>query len=180
MAETPGVYGQEVLDSRGNPTAEVEVTARVDGLGQARSSPGALTASFEGSRVARWRRCRRCQQGKGAAGGSRPRNDELAEGDHRSADAEDQRGSTQHACGDGTNNSPSYANAGPGCSSPSPKAASISTGRQVYAYLGGAQCPCLLPTPMMDRATSRRPMQGQQMWTSRELMIDARGRPPLG
>lgn len=48
------VYGREVLDSRGNPTVEVEVTLD-DGSMVALRFPQALPRRIRSGRVARWR-----------------------------------------------------------------------------------------------------------------------------
>ena len=41
------VYGREVLDSRGNPTVEVEVTLESGAMGRAMVPSGASTGAFE-------------------------------------------------------------------------------------------------------------------------------------
>ena len=41
------VYGREVLDSRGNPTVEVEVTLESGAVGRAMVPSGASTGAFE-------------------------------------------------------------------------------------------------------------------------------------
>ena len=47
MAEIIDVYGREVLDSRGNPTVEVEVTLEDGSQGRAIVPSGASTGQFE-------------------------------------------------------------------------------------------------------------------------------------
>lgn len=49
------VYGREVLDSRGNPTVEVEVTLDDGSMGRAAVPSGASTGRIRSGRVARWR-----------------------------------------------------------------------------------------------------------------------------
>ena len=47
MSEIIDVYGREVLDSRGNPTVEVEVTLDDGAFGRAMVPSGASTGAFE-------------------------------------------------------------------------------------------------------------------------------------
>ena len=47
------VYGREVLDSRGNPTVEVEVVLEDGSFGRAMVPSGASTGAFEAVRAAR-------------------------------------------------------------------------------------------------------------------------------
>ena len=47
MSEIIDVYGREILDSRGNPTVEVEVTLADGSFGRACVPSGASTGAFE-------------------------------------------------------------------------------------------------------------------------------------
>ena len=47
MSKIAKVYGREVLDSRGNPTVEVEVTLEDGSFGRAIVPSGASTGEFE-------------------------------------------------------------------------------------------------------------------------------------
>ena len=47
MSEIIDVYGREVLDSRGNPTVEVEVVLEDGSFGRAMVPSGASTGAFE-------------------------------------------------------------------------------------------------------------------------------------
>ena len=47
MSEIVGVHGREILDSRGNPTVEVEVWLDCDIVERAAVPSGASTGSFE-------------------------------------------------------------------------------------------------------------------------------------
>ena len=49
------VFGREVLDSRGNPTVEVEVVLEDGAFGRAAVPSGASTGAFEAVRAARLR-----------------------------------------------------------------------------------------------------------------------------
>ena len=50
------VRGRQILDSRGNPTVEVEVITESGTIGRASVPSGASTGAFEAGRKARWRR----------------------------------------------------------------------------------------------------------------------------
>ena len=51
------VYGREILDSRGNPTVEVEVVLEDGSFGRAAVPSGASTGAFEtATRAATWAR----------------------------------------------------------------------------------------------------------------------------
>ena len=60
MSDILDVYGREVLDSRGNPTVEVEVVLEDGSFGRAMVPSGASTGAFEAcemaTRVATWAR----------------------------------------------------------------------------------------------------------------------------
>lgn len=47
MSDILDVYGREVLDSRGNPTVEVEVVLEDGSFGRAMAPSGASTGAFE-------------------------------------------------------------------------------------------------------------------------------------
>ena len=47
MSAITGVYAREILDSRGNPTVEVEVTLTSGALGRAAVPSGASTGAHE-------------------------------------------------------------------------------------------------------------------------------------
>ena len=49
------VFGREILDSRGNPTVEVEVVLEDGSFGRAAVPSGASTGAFEAVRAARLR-----------------------------------------------------------------------------------------------------------------------------
>ena len=50
MSDILDVYGREVLDSRGNPTVEVEVVLEDGSFGRAMVPSGASTGAFEADR----------------------------------------------------------------------------------------------------------------------------------
>lgn len=47
MSQIIDLYARQVLDSRGNPTVEVEVTTELGGFGRAIVPSGASTGAFE-------------------------------------------------------------------------------------------------------------------------------------
>ena len=59
------VYGREVLDSRGNPTVEVEVVLEDGAFGRAAVPSGASTGAFEAVEL---RDCEEPLSGQGHAG----------------------------------------------------------------------------------------------------------------
>ena len=147
MAEIIDVYGREVLDSRGNPTVEVEVTLADGAAGRAIVPSGASTGEFEacelrdgGSRY----------QGKGVTQAVGHVNDECAKAvvgleatNQRAVDA-------ALIAADGTPNKTNLgANAILGVSLATARAAAESVGQPLYAYLGGVNAHTL-PTPMMN------------------------------
>ena len=148
MAEIIDVYGREVLDSRGNPTVEVEVTLADGSHGRAIVPSGASTGEFEACELRDGDAAR--YQGKGVSQAVAHVNDELAEA-IIGLDAEDQRAvDAAMLAADGTpNKSKLGANAILGCSLAVARAAAESTGQPLYAYLGGVNAHTL-PTPMMN------------------------------
>jgi enolase len=50
------IHAREILDSRGNPTVEVDVVLEDGTLGRAAVPSGASTGAYEAVRKARWRR----------------------------------------------------------------------------------------------------------------------------
>ncbi len=141
------VIGREVLDSRGNPTVEVEVTLDSGASGRAIVPSGASTGSFEAVELRdggdRYR-------GKGVTTAVANVNGEIAaflEG----MDAFDQR-AVDHAMidADGTPNKGRLgANAILGVSLATARAAADELGLPLFRYLGGVGAH-LLPVPMMN------------------------------
>ena len=148
MSKIVKVYGREVLDSRGNPTVEVEVTLEDGSFGRAIVPSGASTGEFEAVELRDGDKDR--YMGKGVSQAVSHVNDELAEV-LIGMEATDQR-----ACDyamiecDGTPNKGRLgANAILGCSLAIAKAAADSAYLPLYAYLGGANGHTL-PVPMMN------------------------------
>ncbi|MGI6032386.1 MAG: phosphopyruvate hydratase [Coriobacteriales bacterium] len=142
------VYGREVLDSRGNPTVEVEVALDDGSFGRATVPSGASTGQFEAVEL----RDSETQRylGKGVLTAVDHVNNEIADA-LVGMDACDQRAIDEELLSlDGTPNKGKFgANAILGTSLAVAKAASESTELALYSYIGGANAH-LLPTPMMN------------------------------
>ena len=148
MALITSVYGREVLDSRGNPTVEVEVMLEDGSFGRAIVPSGASTGEFEAVELRDGDSDR--YLGKGVTQAVAHVNNELADlliG----RDAIDQRGCDEAMiAADGTPNKGNFgANAILGCSLAIARAAADSAGLPLFAYLGGPNAHTL-PVPMMN------------------------------
>ena len=148
MALITSVYGREVLDSRGNPTVEVEVMLEDGSFGRAIVPSGASTGEFEAVELRDGDSDR--YLGKGVTQAVAHVNNELADlliG----REAIDQRGCDEAMiAADGTPNKGNFgANAILGCSLAIARAAADSTGLPLFAYLGGPNAHTL-PVPMMN------------------------------
>ncbi|MDR1014998.1 MAG: phosphopyruvate hydratase [Coriobacteriales bacterium] len=148
MSSIIDVYGREILDSRGNPTVEVEVVLDDGAFGRAAVPSGASTGAFEACELRDGDAAR--YLGKGVATAVENVNGPIADAlvgmdatDQRSIDAE-------LVALDGTPNKTRLgANAILGASLAAAKAAAESTELTFYSYLGGVNAH-LLPTPMMN------------------------------
>ena len=148
MTAIVDVHGRQILDSRGNPTVEVDVTLEDGSMGRAAVPSGASTGAHEAVELrdsddARW-----C--GKGVEGAVRAVNGEIAEA-IVGREAEDQADVDSAMTGlDGTaNKSRLGANAILGVSLACAKAAAEALGQPLYRYVGGVSAE-LLPVPMMN------------------------------
>ena len=148
MAVIEGIGAREILDSRGNPTVEVEVVLE-DGTAARASVPsGASTGAFEAVEL------RDCDKGrylgKGTLDAVAHVNEEIAEA-LIGVEADDQRFIDDIMLQvDGTDNKGALgANAILGASLACAKAAAESAELPLYKYVGGANAH-LLPTPMMN------------------------------
>ena len=142
------VHARQILDSRGNPTVEVDVELEDGSFGRAAVPSGASTGAFEavekrdGDKT-RW-------LGKGVEAAVRAVNGEIAE-TVLGLDAEDQAElDAQMIALDGTDNKSRLgANAILGVSLAAAKAAAAASGLPLYRYVGGVAAQ-LLPVPMMN------------------------------
>ncbi len=147
MSEIVHVEGREILDSRGNPTVEVEVTLDSGARGRAAVPSGASTGEHEavelrdgGDRYA----------GRGVLSAVGHVNTSIANA-LRGADALDQRAVDRLLLDlDGTDNKAKLgANAILGTSLATASAAADEVGVPLYRYVGGANAH-VLPVPMMN------------------------------
>jgi enolase len=141
------VKAREIIDSRGNPTVEVEVVLDNGFVGRAAVPSGASTGAFEavelrdgGSRYL----------GKGVETAVKNINDKISKV-VIGLKAEDQRVLDEKMISlDGTKNKSSLgANAILGVSLASARAASLSANQSLFKFLGGADAKTL-PVPMMN------------------------------
>ena len=148
MSDILDVYGREVLDSRGNPTVEVEVVLEDGSFGRAMVPSGASTGAFEACELRDGDKG--CYLGKGVSQAVEHVNNECADA-VVGLDAFDQRAvDAALIAADGTPNKTKLgANAILGVSLAVARAAAESAGLSLYQYLGGVNAH-LLPTPMMN------------------------------
>jgi enolase len=142
------VHARQILDSRGNPTVEVEVTLEDGGFGRAAVPSGASTGAHEAVELRdadakRW-------LGKGVGKAIAAVDSEIVDV-LLGMDAEDQMEIDQTLITlDGTPNKARLgANAILGVSLATAKAAADSRGLPLYRYVGGVQAH-VLPVPMMN------------------------------
>ncbi len=148
MSYVVDVLGREVLDSRGNPTVEVEVILEDGSFGRATVPSGASTGQFEAVELRDPDSAR--YLGKGVMTAVDYVNNEIADA-LAGMDATDQRAIDAELIAlDGTPNKGRFgANAILGTSLAVARAAAASTDLTLYSYLGGANAH-VLPTPMMN------------------------------
>ena len=142
------VFGREILDSRGNPTVEVEVLLDDGSFGRAAVPSGASTGEFEAVELRDGDKDR--YLGKGTLSAVAHVNDDIAEV-LIGMDASDQRAIDDAMIAlDGTNNKGALgANAILGASLACARAAAQSAELPLYKYVGGVNAH-ILPTPMMN------------------------------
>jgi enolase len=147
MSSIEQVVGREVLDSRGNPTVEVEVLLASGARGRAIVPSGASTGQFEAVEL---RDGGDRYMGKGVLTAVGFVNTEIASA-LAGADAYDQRGLDRTMIDlDGTDNKGRIgANAILGVSLAVAKAAADDLDLPLYRYVGGANAH-VLPVPMMN------------------------------
>jgi enolase len=148
MTAIVDVHARQILDSRGNPTVEVDVTLEDGSMGRAAVPSGASTGAHEAVELrdgdkARW-------GGKGVGKAVAAVNGEIA-AELAGFDAEDQAQLDAALIAlDGTENKGRLgANAILGVSLASAKAAAEALGMPLYRYVGGVDAN-LLPVPMMN------------------------------
>lgn len=148
MAIITDVFAREILDSRGNPTVEVDVQLDDGSFGRAAVPSGASTGQFEACELRDGDKER--YLGKGCKQAVQNVNDEIAF-ELIGIEADDQRYIDQTLLDlDGTPNKTKLgANAILGASLAAAHAAAESAGLPLYKYIGGVGAHTL-PTPMMN------------------------------
>jgi enolase len=148
MTEIIDIHAREILDSRGNPTIEVDVTLEDGSFGRAAVPSGASTGTREA--VEKRDGDPKRYQGKGVLGAVESVNDEIS-GVLLGFEAEEQVAVDEAMIElDGTlNKSRLGANAILGVSLAVAKAAADAAALPLYRYIGGTQAR-ILPTPMMN------------------------------
>ncbi len=147
MSAIERVHARQILDSRGNPTVEVELALRSGATGRAAVPSGASTGEFEATELRdggdQW-------LGKGVGQAVGNVNGEIAEA-IAGVDASDQKGLDEQLIAlDGTpNKSRLGANAILGVSLAAAHAAAAEEGVPLWRYLGGEGAH-VLPVPMMN------------------------------
>jgi enolase len=148
MTAIVDVHARQILDSRGNPTVEVDVTLEDGSMGRAAVPSGASTGAHEAVELrdgdkSRW-------GGKGVGKAVEAVNGEIAEA-VVGMEAEDQSALDAELIAlDGTENKGRLgANAILGVSLATAKAAADALGLPLYRYVGGVEAN-LLPVPMMN------------------------------
>ena len=148
MKHITRIHGREILDSRGNPTVEVEVYLADGSIGRSSVPSGASTGIYEACELRDGDPGR--YLGKGVSNAVHNVNTEIAEA-LLGADALDQAAIDRTLIElDGTpNKSRLGANAILGVSLACAKAAAASLGLSLYRYIGGSNAK-MLPVPMMN------------------------------
>ena len=147
MSQIEHLHARQILDSRGNPTVEVEVGLRSGAHGHAAVPSGASTGAFEASERRdggeRW-------DGKGVQGAVSSVNGEIATA-VAGGDASDQRALDEALIAlDGTPNKARLgANAILGVSLAAAHAQAAEEGLALWRYLGG-EAARVLPVPLMN------------------------------
>jgi enolase len=147
MSSIASLHAREILDSRGNPTVEVDVWLDDGAFGRAGVPSGASTGEHEALEM---RDGDERYGGMGVLGAAGKVNEVIAEA-LTGMDAFDQRGVDAALLAlDGTDAKSNLgANAVLGVSMAVAKAAADSNGMPLYRYLGGPNAH-VLPTPMMN------------------------------
>lgn len=148
MTAIVDIIGREILDSRGNPTVEVDVVLEDGAFGRAAVPSGASTGAHEANELRDGDASR--YFGKGVLKAVDAVNGEIFDA-LAGMDAEDQRGLDAAMIKlDGTRNKSRLgANAILGVSLAAAKAAAETSGLPLYRYVGGATAH-ILPVPMMN------------------------------
>jgi enolase len=147
MSVIEAVHARQILDSRGNPTVEVDLRLAGGATGRASVPSGASTGTREALEL---RDGGTAFGGKGVSRAVGNVNGEIADA-VRGRDVSDQRALDDALIAlDGTQDKSRLgANALLGVSMSAARAAAIAAGQPLWRYLGGDQA-CLLPVPAMN------------------------------
>lgn len=148
MGQIIGIHGRQILDSRGNPTVEVEVYTNEGAVGRAAVPSGASTGVYEATELRDGDM--NYYLGKGVIQAVNNVNTVLNE-ELKGLIITDQNGIDAKMIEiDGTENKSKLgANAILGVSLAAAKAAAMETGQELYRYIGGVNANTL-PIPMMN------------------------------
>jgi enolase len=161
------IHGREILDSRGNPTVEVDVVLESGASGRAAVPSGASTGQFEAVEL---RDAGDRYGGKGVESAVQHVNEPIAEA-VIGLYADDQRAIDQAMIDlDGTANKGNLgANAILGVSLAVARAAAAESNLPLYRYLGGPQAH-VLPTPMLNILNGGKHAEGSSV-DMQEFMV---------
>ena len=167
------VHGREILDSRGNPTVEVDVMLESGLFGRAAVPSGASTGLHEAVELRDGDKSR--YGGKGVLKAVGHVNDEIAAA-LRGADASDQRGIDERLINlDGTaNKSRLGANAILGASLAVARSAALAADQPLYRFLADGR-ELIMPVPMMNILNGGR--HAQTKVDFQEFMVVPAGAP---
>jgi enolase len=148
MTAIVDIIGREILDSRGNPTVEVDVVLEDGARGRAAVPSGASTGAHEAVELRDGDKSR--YLGKGVSKAVDAVNGEIFEAvGGMDAEAQGKIDETMIALDGTPNKSRLGANAILGVSLATAKAAAVTNGLPLYRYVGGTSAR-LLPVPMMN------------------------------
>ena len=148
MSQIVKVYGREILDSRGNPTVEVDVYTAAGAVGRAAVPSGASTGVHEAVELRDEQKDR--YMGKGVLKAVQNVNSTLAEAVEGMEVSDQAELDARMIEVDGTDNKGAMgANAILGISLAAAKAAAQETGQDLFRYVGGCNA-TVLPVPMMN------------------------------
>ena len=148
MSQIVKIYGREILDSRGNPTVEVDVYTAAGAVGRAAVPSGASTGVHEAVELRDDQKDR--YMGKGVLKAVQNVNSTLAEAVEGMEVSDQAELDARMIEVDGTENKGAMgANAILGISLAAAKAAAQETGQDLYRYVGGCNA-TVLPVPMMN------------------------------
>ena len=148
MAEIIDIHARQILDSRGNPTVEVDVTLEDGAFGRAAVPSGASTGAYEA--VEKRDGDKSVYLGKSVMGAVDAVNEEIFDALSGISALEQKQIDADMIMLDGTENKSRFgANAILGVSLAIARAAADSLGLPLWRYLGGVHAH-MLPAPMMN------------------------------